>query len=257
MCYLNEGARRLPRAAALAAAGCGAGGAAGPLAGLTGSQVAARALANLKTAPSLHVADTMSTSGQTVTLNVSLSKAGGCSGTVAMSGSAAPFDGTVQVTVTGKTVYILPDQKFWDSVGGSGGGPLAGKWIRLGPGDQNASSFTQFCTAAALAAALAPTPGSLSRSAGPLVSGTPALYVTRSSPSGSAEANPELSSVPSSMGQYPDLRDGKRRGRQPELLRLRGARPRRRAPCGLHSGREPGRTLTPARQPVTTSRHAE
>jgi hypothetical protein len=209
MRYLNEGARRLPRAApggpsphetrpgrrhspvralppalapalaaALAAAGCGTGGAGGPLAGLTGSQVSARALADLKAAPSLHVAGTVSTSGQAVTLDLSLSQAGGCSGSIAMSGSAAPFTGSVQVTVTGKTVYILPDQRFWDSTVGSGGGPLAGKWIRLAPGDQNASSFTQFCTAADLAGALAPTPGSLSRSAGPPVSGTPSLDVS-------------------------------------------------------------------------------
>src|SRR5579862_8326593 len=77
-------------------------GSGGPLAGMTGGQVASKALADLKSASSVHVAGTVSESGQSVSLDLNIAKGSGCTGTIGASGKGAPFSGTLQVAYNGK-----------------------------------------------------------------------------------------------------------------------------------------------------------
>jgi hypothetical protein len=104
--------------ASVTASGAGgspsAGSATDPLAGLTGSQVAARALANLKAAPSLTMAGTFSQSGQGYSVNLGIEPAQGCTGTIG-EGSKGSF----KLIVIGKTLYFNPDDTFWKANGGA------------------------------------------------------------------------------------------------------------------------------------------
>jgi hypothetical protein len=88
--------------------------AADPLAGLTGTQVATRALANLKAESSLTMTGTFSQSGQSYTVNLGLEPGQGCTGTIG-EGSKGSF----KLIVIGTTLYFNPDDTFWKSAGGA------------------------------------------------------------------------------------------------------------------------------------------
>ena len=101
-------------AAATAGGASSASGNPDPLAGLTGTQVATRALANLKAESSLTMTGTFSESGQSYTVNLGLEPAQGCTGTIG-EGSKGSF----KLIVIGKTLYFNPDDTFWKSAGGA------------------------------------------------------------------------------------------------------------------------------------------
>lgn len=96
-----------PRASASATAGS-ANSASDPLAGLTGGQVEARALANLKAEPSLTLAGTNNESGQDVSYHIGLRPGQGCTGEIS-EGSKGSF----KFILIGTTLYFNADDTFW------------------------------------------------------------------------------------------------------------------------------------------------
>lgn len=113
-----------------AAVGTSTGSAASgdPLAGMSADDIATQAWANTKAAVSVHVKGSGTDSGKPLTFALTLVKGKGCTGT--MSEGA---DGSFQIVMIGKTVWIKPDQAFWKANGGSDPATLSivsGKYIK-------------------------------------------------------------------------------------------------------------------------------
>jgi hypothetical protein len=129
--------RRSVRLAALAAvgAGCltvsacgltnsgGSGGASAsasasvnpdPLASVSADTIATQAIANLKAASNLTMGGTLSVIGQPYTLDLGIKSGKGCAGSID-EGSK----GSVKLIVIGQTVYVKPDDKWWQAIAGS------------------------------------------------------------------------------------------------------------------------------------------
>jgi hypothetical protein len=140
------------------AAGCGssassppaATAAANPLAGLTGDQIAARAVADLKAASSVHIAGSITESGSSYGVDLTAGTTG-CTGTLAV-----PGKGSFALLKIGQTLWIRPDTRFWRSAGASAAvlRLVGGKWIQTSARDANFSSVTMLCSPAQLAGAL-------------------------------------------------------------------------------------------------------
>ena len=82
-----------------------------PLAGLTADQIASRAAADFEAAASFHYRGSGKDSGQTISISMSVTHQGG-TGSIGY-GSHGGF----AVLDIGKTVWIQPDDKFWEYVG--------------------------------------------------------------------------------------------------------------------------------------------
>ena len=162
--HVSQGRRMLSAAIALAAAGvgataCGTAGSSAPsspLSGLSADQIAAKAIANLKTATTVRVTGDVSGSGQTYDLDVTLVRGQGCAGTMALKGT-----GTVKLIAIGKEVWMKPDRQFWDKVGGSNAAAvlqvLSGKYMKVKATSQ-LGSLSGFCGPSQLAGSFGHTP---------------------------------------------------------------------------------------------------
>jgi hypothetical protein len=133
--------------AGTAACGGGGSGSAGPLAGLTGDQIANKAIAGLKAASSVHFAGTIAESGATyiVNMNAGTTK---CTGTLGIQGK-----GSFALLKTGQTIWIKPDNLFWTSNGATSAvlAVVGGKWIQSTTSDSNLTSVSQLCSPAQIA----------------------------------------------------------------------------------------------------------
>ena len=172
-----------------------------PLSGLSAAQIAGKAIANLKTASTVHVAGPVKDSGQTYVLNMSLVHGKGCQGTLAPQGK-----GSVLLVVIGKLTWIKPDSLFLKSYGG--GEPaalsiLSGKYLKTTTNSAFGSGFNAFCDPSELAGGIGEHMGRLVKGTTTTISGHPALRVR--DPSG-----------PDSM--YVSI------SAQPRILRLDGGR---------------------------------
>jgi hypothetical protein len=187
-------------------AACASSGGSGPLAGMTGGQVASQALADLKSASSVHVAGTISESGQSISLNLNIAKGSGCTGTIGASGKGAPFAGTLQVAYNGKNLYMKPSQTFWKSMGMTSqeDAQLAGKWVNATQ-DAALSSFSGFCTTAGLVSTFNSSTdlSTFARGTGPAIAGQPTVDVY-SAKGGhlyiSGTAHPEIARIAGQSG---------------------------------------------------------
>lgn len=167
--------------AALLAAACGSSsGGSGPLAGMSGGQVAGKALADLKSASNVHVAGTVSESGQSFFLNLNIARSSGCTGTIGASGKGAPFTGTMQIAYDGHRLYLKPDAAFWKGTGMTSqeSAQLAGKWINATQ-DTSLGSFSGFCTTTGLVGTVNSNAGvsTFSERGGPVIAGQPTVDV--------------------------------------------------------------------------------
>jgi hypothetical protein len=140
----------------LAVTACGSSGTstvADPLAGLTGDQIVAKAVAGLKAAPSFTMAGTVTDSSGAYNVNLSYKKGQGCQGTVAQ-----PGKGSFAMVVTGTTAWVKPDDAFWRANLGSQA-PKAialqsGRYLKGSTSNPNVASLTKLCDVTFLASSL-------------------------------------------------------------------------------------------------------
>jgi hypothetical protein len=181
--HVSQGRRMLSAAIALAAAGvgataCGTTGSSAPsspLSGLSADQIAAKAIANLKTATTVRVTGDVSGSGQTYDLDVTLVRGQGCAGTMALKGT-----GTVKLVAIGKEVWIKPDRQFWEKAGGSNAAAvlqvLSGKYMKVKATSQ-LGSLSGFCGPSQLAGSFGHTPAGLTKGKTATISGQAPLQI--------------------------------------------------------------------------------
>jgi hypothetical protein len=102
-----------------------AGTVSNPLARLSADQIVHTANADLRSVPSFHVAGSVSESGKHETFSLSLSHKA-CSGTVKMG-----KEGSFAIVKIGHTVWIQPDNRFWENAGVPAAKVSAvhGKWL--------------------------------------------------------------------------------------------------------------------------------
>ena len=140
----------------------GTGGSAGPsaastvadpLAGLTGDQVVAKAVAELKAVPSFTMAGTVTDSSGTYNVNLSYKKGVGCQGTVAQ-----PGKGSFAMVLIGTTAWVKPDDAFWKANAGSQANAaialLSGRYLKGSTSHANVASLTKLCDVTSLASSL-------------------------------------------------------------------------------------------------------
>ena len=139
---------------ALSAAAAPLAPAGNPLARLTADQIAKKAATDLKAATSFHYHGSGKASGQTFSISMSVTHKG-CTG-----GISAGREGGFAIVAIGKTVWIQPNDKFWEFAGipASLLPTVHGKWLAV-TGTSSISlsaAFAPFCNASKLVSALAP-----------------------------------------------------------------------------------------------------
>ncbi|MFF3911182.1 hypothetical protein ACFYZJ_35750 [Streptomyces sp. NPDC001848] len=115
---------------------------AGPLDELSGSEIAQKAIANLKEASTVHYAGRAKDSGQTIDMDITLVSGKGCKG------SMTAGKGSVKVTLIGTTMWLKPDRAFWTANGGNDPTVLAmvaDKWIKTSKTGDMGSSMSGLC----------------------------------------------------------------------------------------------------------------
>lgn len=127
--------------------------AADPLAGLTGDQIVAKAVADLKAVPSFTMTGTVTDSSGTYSVNLSFKKSAGCEGTVAQ-----PGKGSFAMVVIGTTAWVKPDNAFWKAnAGGQADAAialLAGRYLKGSTSNANVAALTKLCDVNSLASSL-------------------------------------------------------------------------------------------------------
>jgi hypothetical protein len=172
-----------PMAAALAAAsaaalvaGCGSSSSSDPLTGLSADTIASKAIADLKTASSVHVAGAVTDSGQTIGLNLAIKGTKGCQGSMSVQGK-----GSFVLTVIGQTTWIKPDDQFWRTYGGTNAAVLqllSGKYMKVSTTGNGLASLASLCNLNQLAGGFK-SPGHAAKGKSTTISGTPALQLTQ------------------------------------------------------------------------------
>jgi hypothetical protein len=167
----------------------------GPLAGLTADQIASRAIANLKTVSSVHVNGTVNSSGQDISLNLTLGTQG-CTGTMGING-----EGSFILLKIGKTLWIKPDDTFWKHAAGSDASSavmslLSGKYIKPSGKGSSLASIGALCDPAQFAKSFGGNMTGMVKGATTTIAGQPALQIKDASDPASAyvtvSAHPEF-----------------------------------------------------------------
>ena len=89
-------------------AALGASGAADPLAGLTGNEIALRAMADVNAASGVTMTGSITQQGETFNVSLAVKPGQGCTGTILDIGK----DGSYQLLDIGTTEYVIPDKRF-------------------------------------------------------------------------------------------------------------------------------------------------
>ncbi len=150
---------------------------AGPLAGLTADQIAARATADLKTVASVHITGSGTDSGQTVGMNLTLGTRG-CKGTLSIKG-----EGSFALLKIGKKVWIKPDKQFWKYAAGSSPDPavmqlVSGKYVEpSAKGSSGLGSLGEICNPSQFASIFGSKLAGLVKGATTTIAGQPALQI--------------------------------------------------------------------------------
>ena len=150
-----------------------------PLVRLTADQIAKKAETGFKATASFHYHGSGKASGQTVSISMSVTHKG-CTGWI-----GAGRDGGFAILGTGKTVWIQPNDKFWEFAGISASllSTVHGKWLKFtGTGsDSLPVALAPFCNASKLVSVLAPKPAGLVKGKTIKISGHPALQLRNGS----------------------------------------------------------------------------
>ncbi len=150
-----------------------------PLVRLTADQIAKKAATDLEAAASFHYHGSGKASGQTVSISMSVTHKG-CTGWI-----GDGRNGGFAILAIGKTVWIQPNDKFWEYVGvpASQLSAVHGEWLETtGTGSNSLSAaFAPFCNANKLVSILAPQLTGLVKGKTIKISGHPALQLRNSS----------------------------------------------------------------------------
>ena len=157
---------------------------AGPLAGLSADEIARRATADLKVVKSVHVKGSVQSSGQNIALNLSLGSQG-CTGTMGIDG-----EGSFVLLKIGKSLWIKPDDKFWNHAAGSAGSALidlvSGKYIKPSAKGSSLASIGALCDPAKLAKSFGSDMTGMVKGTSTTIAGQPALQIKDSGDAASA-----------------------------------------------------------------------
>jgi hypothetical protein len=157
-----------------------------PLAGLTASQIATKAITSLKAASAARVDGTLNSSGMTIGLNLSLVRGTGCVGTMSEK-SAKGNVGSFRLVAIGKQVWVQPDRTFWVKAGHASPAVLqvvSGKYLRV-TSTSTLGDFSAFCDTKTLASDFEPVPANLKKGATATIGGQRALQITEANASAS------------------------------------------------------------------------
>jgi hypothetical protein len=165
---------------------------ANPLAGLTAGQIAAKAIADLKAASSVHYAGSVTDSGAAYDVDLTAGTTN-CTGTFGVAGK-----GSFALIKIGQTLWIKPDNQFWTSAGASSTvlHLVEGKYIQTSPGDSNFDAVKMLCSPAQIADSFSSQMDHLVKGTTTTIAGQSALQLRDTSTSGSAyvtiSASPEF-----------------------------------------------------------------
>ncbi|MGV9286459.1 hypothetical protein [Streptomyces sp. NPDC003719] len=153
-----------------------------PFAGLTGAEIADRAVEATTGARSLRMTGDVpdDESGGTIRIDMAMDRQGECAGTMSMDGQ-----GQAELVRTGGTLYMKYDEKFLRAQ--SEGEPqadtdaavamLAGRWTRMAADGQDAKDMTGFCDLDTMLGEMEGAGQDVTRGASTTVGGTPALVL--------------------------------------------------------------------------------
>ena len=131
------------------AAACGGASSSDPLAALSPQQVLSKAVSDLKSAPSFHLAGTVNEDGG-ISVDLSYKRGTGCEGTLGVGSK-----GNIYLLVIGGTAWLKPDQAYWESYAGSSASSviavIGGKYLKGAVSSRNVSGLAQLCNANSLA----------------------------------------------------------------------------------------------------------
>jgi hypothetical protein len=115
-----------------------------PLAGLTVAQLETKVIADAKAASSVTLKGTSTQSGDTATFNIATKPGQGCTGTLDLGSK-----GSVKITEIGSTVYMNPDNKYWEAVSGTEAQQVialvGGRYIKVSATDKDMESLADLC----------------------------------------------------------------------------------------------------------------
>jgi hypothetical protein len=166
----------------------------GALDGLSADEIASRATADLKAVSSVHVKGSVQSSGQNIALNLSLGSQG-CTGTMGIDGQ-----GSFVLLKIGKSLWIKPDDKFWNHAAGSAGPALidlvSGKYIKPSAKGSSLASIGALCDPAQFAKSFGGDMTGMVKGTTTTIAGQPALQIKDSGDAASAyvtvDAKPEF-----------------------------------------------------------------
>ncbi|MFG3154535.1 hypothetical protein ACGF7W_21085 [Streptomyces sp. NPDC048219] len=154
-----------------------------PFAGLTGAQIADRAVEATTGARSLRMTGDVpdDESGGTISIDLAMDRQGECAGTMSLDGQ-----GEAELIKTGSTLYMKYDEKFLRAQ--SEGEPaadtdaavamLAGKWTKMAATGQDAKDLAGFCDLDTMLGEMEGAGQDVTRGKSATVGGTPALVLT-------------------------------------------------------------------------------
>lgn len=133
----------LAAALAVGATACGSSGSTDPLAGLTSQQIATKATSGSEAAPIVRVSGSGSDSGQLLTLDLTLVRGKGCTGSLAEGNL-----GSLRLIYNGSTVWLMPDAKFYKANGvpATTAALLTGKYLAIKSSTSGLSSVIALCS---------------------------------------------------------------------------------------------------------------
>jgi len=166
----------------------------GALSGLSADQIASRATADLKVVSSVHVKGSVKSSGQNIALNLTLGTQG-CTGKMGISG-----EGSFVLLKIGQTLWIKPDDTFWNHAAGSAGAGvidlLSGKYIKPSSSGSSLASIGDLCNPAKFAKSFGSNMTGMVKGTTTTIAGQPALQIKDSGDPASAyvtvDAKPEF-----------------------------------------------------------------
>jgi hypothetical protein len=114
-----------------------------PLAALSTTAIATKAMANLKAASSVTMKGNLVVSGQAVTFDLGIKSGAGCAGSIGLGSK-----GNIKVVVMGKTVYFNADDGYWKAYAGSSADAAIkwanGRYVKTTT-SSSMGSLTQLC----------------------------------------------------------------------------------------------------------------
>ncbi|MFC8197177.1 hypothetical protein ACFWBR_00075 [Streptomyces sp. NPDC060006] len=151
-----------------------------PFAGLTGGEIADRAVEATSNASSLRMKGGIQEDGSRIDLDMALDKKGRCAGTMSADG-----EGKADLLMTGDTLYMRYDEKFLRAQGD--GAPkeetdgvvamLAGKWTKMSATGSDAKDVAGFCDLDTVLADFEDVSSDATRGKATTVDGTPAVVL--------------------------------------------------------------------------------